>query len=459
MTHIHLIGIGGAGMSAIARVLLESGITVSGSDRAPSALADSLAETGARVFTGHAAENVRGADLVVRSSAVRDDNPEVIAARAAGIPVLKRAEFLGQLIGQRFCLAVAGTHGKTTTTAMTALALSELGQQPSFIVGGVVKDLGSNAHAGQGRVFIIEADEYDHMFLGLSPDMIILTAIEHDHPDCFPTPADYDQAFVEFIQRLRPGGKLVACIDDPGVRRVSALLRAGGTQPVTYGLGADALYQARDPRPNPRGGFDFTFNAPGEAPLAVSLQAPGLHNVRNAAGVLAAVHQMALPLAGAAAALGHFSGTGRRFDLLGEAGGVVVINDYAHHPTAIRATLAAARARFDARRIWAVWQPHTYSRTRALLPEFAAAFGDADQVLVTEVYAARETSDGFSAQAVVQAMDHPGAHFVARLDDAARFLLDRLQPGDVLLVLSAGDADQISAAVLAALRERNADHA
>ena len=457
MTRVHFIGIGGSGLSAIARLLLESGYTVSGSDKNLSPLARDLAESGVQVQVGHNPHNVEGADLVIRSSAVPDDNPEVRAAQAAGIPVYKRADFLGKLMSGRTGIAVAGTHGKTTTTTMIAWMLSSLEQDPSYIIGGVSKNLHANAHAGAGRPFVIEADEYDRMFLGLQPKIIVVTNAEHDHPDCFPTPADYLAAFSEFVSGLQPEGVLLVCQDDPGAMSLMSYVPAD-CKAFTYGLQA-GNYQAVEINPNERGGFDFQLKWQVAKSLAVvlgavSLQVPGKHNVQNAAAALAVAHQMGLPFDQAALALGSFLGSGRRFDILGEVNGITVVDDYAHHPTEIRATLAAARARYPGRRLWAVWQPHTYSRTQSLLDDFCQSFTDADQVLVTEVYAAREKKQDFSAEQVVQKMQASNVVFVPGLGSATEHLLEHLRPGDVLLVLSAGDADQISAGVMSGLNER-----
>jgi UDP-N-acetylmuramate--alanine ligase len=453
MTHVHFIGIGGSGLSAIARVLLERGYRVSGSDRQPTPLAQALESAGARVFIGHRAENVPGAQLVIRSSAVTDDNPEVQAALRLGIPVLKRSEFLGQLIAEKACIAVAGTHGKTTTTAMLAWALHACGQDPSYVIGGHSANLGANAHAGNGPHFVIEADEYDRMFLGLSPTLAVITNIEHDHPDCYPTAEDFYQAFRQFAARLAPGGSLLACLDDPGAARLASELEVEAVSVITYAIDAPAKYTARRLAARPGAGYRFEAARAGQPLAQVDLQVPGEHNVRNALAALAACDLLGLPLEQAAAALGSYRGTGRRFELRGEAGGVAVIDDYAHHPTEIRATLAAARARYPGRRLWAAWQPHTYSRTRALFEAFSRAFEQADAVIVTQIYAAREPApaDGFSGLQVAAAIRHPQVHYQPELAQAARFLLENLQPGDVLLVLSAGDADQISARVLAGL--------
>jgi UDP-N-acetylmuramate--alanine ligase len=451
---IHFIGIGGTGLSAIARLLLEMGYPVTGSDRVLSPLAISLQESGVQVFSGHEAKNVLGAGLVIRSSAVPDDNPEVQAALAAGIPVLKRADFLGQLMEGRTGIAIAGTHGKTTTTAMIAWMLTALGQDPSYIVGSVATNMGTNAHAGNGAAFVIEADEYDRMFLGLCPAIAVVTNIEHDHPDCFPTAEDYYGAFLAFVDRLAPTGLLLACSDDPGAARLLAEVPSGGRRKLAYSLkNAQAAYFARSAIPNKRGGFDAQLVI--QQPIMLSLQVPGIHNLLNALASMAVADQLGLDAVRAAQALSEYLGSERRFQVRAETGGVTVVDDYAHHPTEIRATLAAAKARYPGRRIWVVWQPHTYSRTRELLDDFAASFADADHIIVTDVYAARESApdDGFSAQQVVAAMRYPDVHFVPGLFDTIAVLLTYLVPGDVLLVLSAGNADQISTQVIQGLAE------
>ena len=458
MTHVHLIGIGGTGLSAIALVLLESGYTVSGSDRQISPLAQRVRQAGAQVFLGHDPENVHGADVVVRSSAIPDDNPEVQAALQAGVPVLKRVDYLGQLMRDQNTIAVAGTHGKTTTTAMIAWVLTVLAQDPSYIIGGVSTNLGANAHAGKGDAFVVEADEYDRMFLGLNPNLAVVTNIEHDHPDCYPTAAEFYQAFVEFARRITPHGTLLVSADDPGASRLGQEAAGWGERVLSYALQSpEKDYWANALEANPRGGYSFQAHHSGRS-VQVHLQVPGQHNASNALAALAAVDQLDLSWERAAQALGEFSGTGRRFEILAQVGGVTLIDDYAHHPTEIRATLAAARSRYPGRRIWAVWQPHTYSRTRALLGQFRSAFEDADRVLVTEIYAAREAAprNGFSGERAAGVIDRPQVEFTPALDQAAEYLLEHLESGDVVLVLSAGDADRISATVLEALRERQA---
>jgi UDP-N-acetylmuramate--alanine ligase len=457
MMHVHLIGIGGTGLSAIARVLLESGYRVSGSDQTLSTLAQDVQSLGAQVFIGHQAENIQGADLVVRSSAISDTNVEVAAALAAGIPVLKRSEFLGRLIADRDSIAIAGTHGKTTTTAMIAYLLTALGEDPSYIIGGVAKDLNSNAHAGQGRSFVIEADEYDRMFLGLHPAIIVLTNLEHDHPDCYPTLEEYRSAFAEFIHQLKPAGVLLACADDLAAQQMVEAVPAG-CQAFTYGMHENAAYQARNIQVNENGDTQFELwnNTPGGSKLLtqVNLTLPGIHNIRNATAALAVIHQVGLPLETAAHKMQSFSGTGRRFDILGVVQDITLIDDYAHHPTEIIATLQAARSRFKNRRIWAVWQPHTYSRTQTLLDEYVNSFNEADQVIITEIYASRESPCDFSSNEVVVRMSHPNVRYAAALQDAELLLQSELRAGDVVIVLSAGDAAQISANLLAFLRQK-----
>ena len=469
MTHVHFIGIGGSGLSAIARLLLESGYQVSGSDRTLTPFADEVRKAGASVYIGHHPRNIGNADWVVRSSAVTDDNPEVQAAKRAGIPVYKRADFLGQLMENKTGIAIAGTHGKTTTTAMAAWVLRELGRDPSFIVGGVMNNLGVNARAGKGNLFVIEADEYDYMFLGLKPQIAVVTSLEHDHPDLFPTLESMYLAFEKFVDLLPDDGTLIVCAEDPGAATLIPHVRKSGRNVVSYGMQGEMTIntpfwvQARDVKPNQNGGFDFLVTSNlGETGMNsdfVSLQVPGEHNVRNALAVLAIVDQLGLSRERAAKVLANFTGTGRRFQLRGEVDGISIFDDYAHHPTEIQATLAGARARYPERRIWAVWQPHTYSRTQTLFLEFSRSFKDANEVVVTEVYAAREPKQDFTSAEIVSAMPHLSAKYVATLPDVSKYLIENLKSGDVVLVLSAGDADQISGDVLKGLQERQVNNA
>ena len=467
---VHFIGIGGTGLSAIARVLLESGYHVTGSDRILSPLAKALEAEGVRIVIGHRAENIEEAQVVVRSSAIPDDNVEVLAAKAQGIPVLKRSEFLSSIMSEHYGIAVAGTHGKTTTTAMIAWMLTFLKQDPTFIAGGVLNNLGTNAHAGKGSAFVIEADEYDQMFLGLKPNLAVITNIEHDHPDCYPTEDDFFTAFDEFASQVGNDGTLLVCTNDRGATRLGRIASERGQRVFSYAI-HDLQNKSSDPAadyvadsltPNSDGGmgFDARCTLTGnqfELHPAINLRVPGRHNVQNALATLAVAHQMQLSIEQAGIAISEYRGTGRRFEVRGEVNDITVIDDYAHHPTEIRATLSAARMRYPKSKLWVVWQPHTYSRTRLLFNDFVAAFEQADHVVVTDIYAAREKQpeDGLSSQQVVAAMTFPDAKYIPDFSRVVTYLIDRLDPGDVLMVLSAGDADQISTQVLDLLKERS----
>lgn len=456
-----MIGIGGTGLSAIARVLLESGYSVTGSDRVESGFTRDLAAAGATIHIGHRAENVHGANLVVRSSAIPDDNPEVVSARKEGIPVLKRADFLGSLMAGKTGIAVAGTHGKTTTTSMLAWVLTSLGQDPSFISGGILANLGVNARAGKGSTFVIEADEYDRMFLGLKPSIEIITNVEHDHPDCYPTPQDFHDAFEAFIKLLPESGNLVICVEDAGaaklyekVCQMNMQVKAYGFQPVAPDGKTKADSFIDGFTVVQESGSTFHAHVLGES-VVVTLKVPGKHNVLNSLAVLTVIKLLGLDITEAANALKQFRGAGRRFELRGEIAGIIIIDDYAHHPTEIRATLSAARSIYPGKRIWAVWQPHTYSRTRTMFKEFVHAFDDADKVLVTEIYPSREAWQDYSSKEVVNAMTHPSVQFTGSLENTWKTLDSHLQKGDVVLVLSAGDADRISDTILSLLKEKD----
>jgi UDP-N-acetylmuramate--alanine ligase len=457
---VHFVGIGGAGLSAIARVMMEQGAEVSGSDLVLSPAAEALARDGARVYEGHRAEQVNGADLVVVSAAVPGDNVELRTARDAGIPAVGRAQVLGQMMEGHVGIAVAGTHGKTTTTAMIASILWDGGLDPTFIVGGVVLGLGTNARAGGGPHFVVEADEYDRTFLGLRPQVAVVTNVEHDHPDCYPVFADFRAAFAEFVALLPPDGLLVVCQDNGVAGELGAARAAQGQPVVSYGLGKEATWTARGIRANPSGGSDFQAFRAGQALGEVRLRVPGTHNVLNALAALAVADHLGVAFPTARSALGGFQGTSRRFELKGDADGVVVVDDYAHHPTEIRATLAAARERFPGRALWVVWQPHTYSRTKALFQDFVRAFDQADHVLVLPVYAAREQDTmGVSSAEVVAAMAHPDARVAGSLEEAVVVLGSEVPPGDVVLTLGAGDGDRVGEWLLIALREGEEDGA
>lgn len=451
--HVHLVGIGGIGLSAIARVLHGWGYPVSGSDQQSSPLTDALAAEGITVMIGHSAAHVEGADLLIISSAIREDNPEVLEAQRQGLSVVKREQFLGELTAGKVTIAVAGTHGKTTTSAMIAWILSQAGLDPTFIVGGVLQNLGTNARAGKGIHFVIEADEYDRAFLGLHPGVAVLTALEHDHPDCYPTLEEMRAAFSAFLGQVEPGGTLVVCGEDPGSRALAAQAIGQGRCLETFGLDSAWDWWAEGVRLGNSAAFDV-WRKDRQLGLC-ALQIPGRHNVLNALAALAASHQAGVEFGVAAAALTRFRGTERRFEVKGTVAGVTVVDDYAHHPTEIEATLSAARLKYPGMQIWAVFQPHTYSRTAALLDEFAAAFDGADHVLVTGIYAARESETlGVSGIDVVQRMEHLDARYVETLEGAVAFLLEQVRAGDVVITMGAGDGYKIGEWLLRGLETR-----
>lgn len=451
--HIHLLGIGGAGMSAIARVLLGRGFQVSGSDMKLSEVTAVLQNEGATIYEGHQAEQIAGADALVITSAATPDNPEMVAAEIAGVPILKRADFLGQLMAGHIGIAVAGTHGKTTTTGMIAQILLAADLDPTVIVGGMLPAAGGNGRYGGGDYFVIEADEYDHMFLGLRPELIVITNIEHDHPDIYPTARAYEDAYRQFAALLPNGGRLVICADDPGAARLLKNLRLPDVEVTTYGLGQEngirRDYEAVDLRSNPLGGMDFLVETEGQTVGLARLRTPGQHNVLNALAAIIVGLDLGIDFNVVRTALAAFSGINRRFQLIGEAGDVTVIDDYAHHPTEIEATLQAARQRYPGRRLWAVWQPHTFSRTKLLQNRFAACFSAADRVVALDIYRSRETETlGMHTAVIVQAMNHPHAIHIPRRRNAADYILERVRPGDVILTLGAGDGNEVGTWIL-----------
>ena len=458
--HIHVVGVGGFGMSAIARVLLQQGYTVSGSDLRENEFTRDLAAAGAAIYIGHAAENIAGADVVVITSAATESNPEVSAAQRQGLPVLRRREMLSEVMAGQMGIAIAGTHGKTTTTALMVHTLIEAGRDPSYIVGGVMQNTGTNAGVGRGGLFVIEADEYDRMFLGLRPQIAVVTNIEHDHPDCFPTTRDVVLVFEQFADLLPADGVLIACNDDPAAAGLAWKRRSAGLPVQTYGTQHTApppTWSAENLVSDDQGGISFTARHGDQVMGRVRLNLSGKHNVLNALSVLAVADLLKIPFEPVAAAFNSFLGTGRRSEEMGQAGGVTVISDYAHHPTAIRVTLAAQRDRPGIRHVWAVWQPHTYGRMRILADEFAHAFGAADHVLVTGVYSVREQ--------ITPGLDAPGMADLIRVMEAGKdvrctgsfdatvsALIEGVQPGDLVLILSAGDAPQIGQRLLDYLR-------
>ena len=451
---VHLVGVGGMHLSGIARILVAWGHEVSGSDMRLSPLTEALAAIGVRVLEGHRAEHVGDAQLVVTTSAAKDDNPELVDARRRGIPVLKRAEFIARLMEGRYAVCVAGTHGKTTTTGLVASMLVRAGRDPTYLVGGEVRDLETNAAPGEGHEIVVEADEFDRAFLEYAPDLAIVTNVEPDHLDIYGSFEELARAFAQFTSQVKPDGLLIACTDSANVRD---LLETAAIQArvETYALDRDADWTASEIAPTPLGGHTFDVRYRGEEIGRFETALPGRHNIANTLAGIAAGHALGLPVDAIRDAAGSYGGARRRFELVGEAVGVTVMDDYAHHPTEVQATVAAARERFAGRRLIACFQPHTYSRTQYLLDAFRTCFRGLDELLVLATYAAREPeSAGMDARALADAIESPRARYVASFEDAARAALALLQPGDVFFTIGAGDVDAVGPLVLSELRNR-----
>jgi UDP-N-acetylmuramate--alanine ligase len=454
-SQIHIIGIGGIGTSGQARVLARWGYRVTGSDVAESDVTATLRAEGLDVRIGHHPALVEGAALVVYSAAVRDDDPELVAARGAGIATVKRGALLGLIANGRTGLAVAGTHGKSSTSAMLAKICVDAGRDPSFFVGAILRDFGTNARPGGGDLVVVEADEYDRSFLQLTPQVAVVTTVEADHPDTYPTYAEMERAYLDFLGQVRPGGTILVSADDPGIAALLPRLElAPDVTLLRYGRAGDA-----DWRIVPEGDGDRVLWR-GEPVATLVVPVPGEHMRRNALGALGAAAAVGIDPAVAAASLAGFGGTGRRFELKGEARGITVIDDYAHHPTEIAVNLRAARERFPDRPLWAVFQPHTYSRTKLLLHEFAEALAPADRLVLLDIYASRERDTlGMSSDDLLPLLPAPGAVLrPARPDDATALLLaeyraGRLGAGAVVLTFGAGDVTEVGPALLAGLAE------
>jgi UDP-N-acetylmuramate--alanine ligase len=456
---VHFVGIGGAGMSGIARIMLARGVPVSGSDAKDSRVVAALRALGATVHVGHDAAHLgdgdEAADTVVVSTAIRERNPELAEARRRGTRVLRRAEALGSVMAGRRGVAVAGTHGKTTTTSMLTVALQHCGADPSFAIGGDLNESGANAHNGSGPLFVAEADESDGSFLLLSPYVGIVTNVEPDHLDHYGTADAVDRAFTDFTARLDPDGFLVACVDDPGAARLAARAAAAGVDVRTYGESAAADVRV-DGLDTSGAGAVFEAVAQGRRLGPVQLRVPGRHNALNAAAALAVGLGLGMPPTELREGLSGYTGTRRRFELKGVAAGVRVYDDYAHHPTELEATLAAARAVAGEGRLVAAFQPHRFSRTQAFAAEMGRALGLADEVVVMEVYSAGEDPiPGASGATVAGAVpEGTGVVFEPSWSAVAGRLAERASAGDLVLTLGAGDVTMIGGEVLRVLGER-----
>ncbi len=437
-------------MAALASLLVKMGKRVSGSDEAEGLGTVRLRTLGATIRVGHRSENVGSADLVVRSAAVPDDNPEVMAAQRQGIPHVKLAEAVGRLMASRGGVGVAGTHGKTTTTALVAWLLDQGGEDPLALIGGEAVNFGDSARLGEGPM-VVEADEYDRRFLHLSPTVAVVTSVEADHLDYFRDLAEIERTFQAFVDKVPVEGRLVVCADDPG----AAALRTVADR-VTYGFNSSADWRIDAYQPRPGGGSSFDVHAGGRT-WHVESALTGKHNACNAVAAVIVADHFGVGLRAAFSALETFRGTRRRFETRGEVGGVRIVDDYAHHPTKIRATLAAARDCQPGGEIWAVFQPHTSNRTAALLEEFARSFSDAHHALVLPIFrprgreaAARPvTSEELVAR--IQATGHPDARFVASFDEAEASLRDAVHSGDLVLTIGAGDVTRLADRLIATL--------
>ncbi len=450
---IHFVGIGGAGMSAIANVLLEMGAPVSGSDIKESANSRRLEELGARITIGHDARNIDGASTVVISSAIPESNPELAAARDRGVEVLIRAEMLARLGEGKKTLAVAGTHGKTTTTSMIALVLERNRLEPTFLIGGELNDIGSNARYGAGDLLVAEADESDGSFLHLSPHFAVVTNVEPDHLDHYASFEEIKETFARFLGRLPSAGTAVVCGDDPVLLEIAL---AAAPRVVTYGFGSDNDYVARNAEVL-NGGVEFEVSER-EAELGnVILKVPGSHNVLNGLATIAVARLLGLEFSQVARVLSEFSGVKRRFQHVGRLREITVVDDYAHHPTEVKATLAAAREG-DWRRVVCVFQPHRFSRTKLLGSQFGPSFEDADLIVLTDVYGAGEEPEpGVSGKLLVDALlqKAPRAQvaYIPRRGDVASFLKAQVREGDLVITMGAGDVWTVGPELLNALAE------
>jgi UDP-N-acetylmuramate--alanine ligase len=456
---VHFVGVGGIGMSGIAEVLLNMGFRVSGSDLRRSDVTARLESLGAKIYEGHAAENVSGAHVVVRSTAVRGDNPEVLEARRRSIPVIPRAEMLGELMRLKpHTVAVAGSHGKTTTTSMIATVLAHAGLDPTVVVGGVVGAMGSNARLGKSDLMVVEADESDRSFLMLSPTFTVVTNIDREHMDSYSDMDDVRKTFADFVNKVPFYGASVLCLDDP---HVQAVIPEVVRRRITYGLSAQADIAAREVRYDQKFGSIYQARLMGEPVGEVSLQVPGLHNIYNSLAAIAIGLELEVPFATIAKALSQFNGVNRRFQVKGEAGGVIVVDDYGHHPTEIRATLVAAKLGAAGRRMVVLFQPHRYTRTRDLMDEFARSFNNADVLMVTDVYAASEQPiEGVSGEALVDAVSsfgHKDARHAGSVEDATRALLEEVREGDMVITLGAGNVYRAGEQLVELLKERGGE--
>ena len=451
---IHFVGIGGIGMSGIAEVLLNLGYKVSGSDLRQSDTTERLASIGGEIHIGHARENLMNVDVVVTSTAVRADNPEVVEALARMIPVIPRAEMLAELMRMKYGIAIAGTHGKTTTTSMVATVLTHGGIDPTIVIGGKLNTLGSNAKLGQGKFLVAEADESDGSFLKLSPTIAVVTNIDADHLDYYSGIEEIKDTFVDFINKVPFYGMAVLCLDD---RNIGEIIPRVKKRFVTYGVSSQADIRATNIR-LAGNSTSFVAHYKGYRMGEITFGMPGRHNVLNALACIAVAMELDVPFARIQEGFAQFGGVGRRFQIKGEVRGIMVVDDYGHHPAEIRATLAAAKNGWPERRLVVAFQPHRYSRTKELFDEFVTAFYDADLLVVTDIYAASEKPiEGVTAEALANAIRRHGQKdvtFIADREEIPDHLAGIVQPGDIVLTLGAGNIWQAGEALLKKLGDQ-----
>jgi UDP-N-acetylmuramate--alanine ligase len=438
---IHFVGIGGIGMSGIAEILQNAGLSVSGCDLRPSASTELLMSRGVRVSIGHDPSHVHGVDAIVVTAAVKGANAEVEAARKLGVRIIRRSEMLGELVNRKRAVGISGTHGKTTTSAMIATVLDEAGFDPTVIVGGMLRNLGTNAKSGKGEFLVVEADEYDRTFHQLHPEIAVVTNIEADHLEYYGSLEAIVEAFGIFVDGIKPGGAVIGCVDDPAVRTL--LNRTKAARVIGYGLSDAAELRAEDVEYFERG---TRFNVPGVGRF--TLYVPGEHNILNALAAIAVARELHIDATVTARGLARYLGVDRRFQILGEFSGAIIVDDYAHHPTEIRATLSAARRGYPSRRIVALFQPHLYSRTRDFAKEFAESLLVADVALVAPIYAAREEPiDGITGRLISEAAE--GIEFLEHSnEDIVTEMRRRLEPNDLFITMGAGDVHKISEALV-----------
>ncbi len=445
---LHFIGIGGAGMSGIARIMLAKSIEVSGSDAKDSQILLSLKTLGAKISIGHAAANIGQAQLVIVSAAIAENNPELIAARESGIPIASRATALSWLLTESTSIAIAGTHGKTTTTAMLTIALQSAGEDPSFAIGGTINSSGTNAHSGSGKFFVVEADESDGSFLAYKPNAAIITNIEMDHVDHFQSEDQLFATFNDFISSIQRGGKLIICGDDPGCQKILTGINLQKLQVITYGQSPENDFQLTRVNLAPTSSSALIMQN-GRKVGELNLLVPGLHNLLNALAAFAAATSLGVSVDRLLTGLKSFSGTRRRFELKGEVNSIKVIDDYGHHPTEISVTLKAARNLVGAGKLYAVFQPHRYSRTAVFAAEFAQALEAADFVYLLEIYAASEKPmAGISSLLISKKMNQSKVKFEPSMLQVVSDVSSAVKPGDLIILLGAGDVSSLSGPIL-----------